>query len=332
MRFAIPLFGDRVAPRCTFADSVLLVAVKYRRVAERDRVPLASGTWVDLLQILTDREAGTMICGGVSPSTRESIEAQGVRVIDNVAGSVDEVVEALCRGRLKAGFGLSTPAEAVETAPAAHRGGRTVPGVGTPARSEPATAFPDCLACEERICLRGEPCPWLLPGEAAPTQAGVRPDLEALLEPARDVAYEEERTLCRLAELVYFALGAGYERLGVAFCIELLEPTTILVKLLRRFFEVLPVCCKLGGIPGEPAVEGGDPIPRMASVCDPLGQAQRLNRWGAQLNVVVGLCVGVDCAFTRASDAPVTTVFVKDRSLANNPIGAVYSHYYLQEI
>jgi uncharacterized metal-binding protein len=49
------------------------------------------------------------------------------------------------------------------------------------------------------------------------------------------------------------------------------------------------------------------------------------------LNVLVGACMGADCIFSRFSDAPVTTLFVKDRSLANNPIGAVYSDYYLKE-
>ena len=62
------------------------------------------------------------------------------------------------------------------------------------------------------------------------------------------------------------------------------------------------------------------------------GQAALLNALGTDLNVIVGLCVGVDCVFARHSDAPVTTIFVKDKSLANNPIGAVYSHYYLKDI
>ena len=56
-----------------------------------------------------------------------------------------------------------------------------------------------------------------------------------------------------------------------------------------------------------------------------------LNQAGTELNVIVGLCMGADCVFARDSQAPVTTLFVKDRSLANNPIGAVYSEYYLRE-
>ena len=41
--------------------------------------------------------------------------------------------------------------------------------------------------------------------------------------------------------------------------------------------------------------------------------------------------LGVSPRGAEASDAPVSTLFVKDRSLANNPIGALYSDYYLQE-
>jgi hypothetical protein len=65
--------------------------------------------------------------------------------------------------------------------------------------------------------------------------------------------------------------------------------------------------------------------------CHPVAQARTLNEAGTDLNVIVGLCMGSDCVFTRESEAPVTTLFVKDKSLANNPIGAVYSEYYLRE-
>jgi uncharacterized metal-binding protein len=67
------------------------------------------------------------------------------------------------------------------------------------------------------------------------------------------------------------------------------------------------------------------------AACDPITQAAVLADAGCELNVVVGLCLGADCVFTGASRVPVTTLFVKDRSLANNPIGALYSEYYLQE-
>jgi uncharacterized metal-binding protein len=57
-----------------------------------------------------------------------------------------------------------------------------------------------------------------------------------------------------------------------------------------------------------------------------------LNRHGTEINAIVGLCIGCDLVFVRHSRAPVTTLFVKDRSLANNPVGALYSNYYLTEL
>ena len=61
------------------------------------------------------------------------------------------------------------------------------------------------------------------------------------------------------------------------------------------------------------------------SCCNPALQAQILNEWGAELNVLVGLCVGHDAIFTRHSKAPVTTFIVKDRVLGHNPAAALYT-------
>jgi uncharacterized metal-binding protein len=62
----------------------------------------------------------------------------------------------------------------------------------------------------------------------------------------------------------------------------------------------------------------------MPERCD---QAQLLNVAGTELNILCGLCAGHDAVFGMASKAPVTTLIVKDRVLAHNPIGAVYCQY-----
>jgi uncharacterized metal-binding protein/predicted Fe-Mo cluster-binding NifX family protein len=337
MRVGIPLLGERVAPRCTIADSVLLITVKRRRILAESMLALPSATWLELARLLADQEVDALVCGGIGRSTRESIQSQDVQVIDNVAGTAREVVEALRRGALRPGFGL-----AAGDGSAAPANGGEVEDRDTGTRAERVlvarkkvgriSGAVDCLACADRVCLRAERCPHL----SAPTPAPAQ-DCEKALEAAWDVACEDERTLCRLAELVYFALEMGYTKLGVAFCVDLLEPTTILTGVLRRFFEVVPVCCKVGAAapagtaptagPKDRGAEGRDAV-----ACDPVTQAAVLNDAGTDLNVLVGLCVGVDGILARESRAPVTTVFVKDKSLANNPIGAVYSHYHLEDI
>jgi uncharacterized metal-binding protein len=155
-----------------------------------------------------------------------------------------------------------------------------------------------------------------------------------MLESGADISSETERVLCRVSELVYFLLEMKYKKVGIAFCVELLDQTRVLAGILRRFFDVVAVCCKVGssdpissGVGSDFATSGIESVP-----CNPLGQVEVLRRYGSQINVIVGLCIGFDCVFTQASEVPVTTLFVKDRMLANNPIGAIYSDYYLGEI
>ncbi len=325
MRYGIPILADRVAPRSTFADSVLLVTVRHRRILNQSVVPLEGTTWADLVRVLTDQQVDTLVCGGISPSTRESIQIREIEVIDNVTGTSEQIVDVLRRGNIHPGFGFVME-EGSDT------GAQYPPSAQRPLNAERIDDPVNCLECEDRRCLRGEQCSLTTIYDGHVSEAGTH----EILESALDVACEYERTLCRLAELVYFSLDMGYRRLGVAYCTDLMEPASILTGVLQRFFEVFPVCCKVGGILLDPsqvhAGPGGVSADHTVTGCNPSGQAAILNSLTTDLNVIVGLCVGADCIFTRESNAPVTTIFVKDKSLANNPIGAVYSHYYLEDI
>jgi uncharacterized metal-binding protein len=55
-----------------------------------------------------------------------------------------------------------------------------------------------------------------------------------------------------------------------------------------------------------------------------VAQAKLLNRAGTDMNCIVGLCVGHDMLFTKYSDAPVTTIVVKDRVTGHNPVSVLY--------
>jgi len=316
MVFGVPLLTNRVAPRCSAADSLLLVTVSGGRVTGRRVVEVPSGDSPEFVDLITGYGVGTLVCGGISGGTREAVESRAMTVVDNVACSAGEIVAALEAGALRPGFGFLEQPDELRTNPAEQMAG----GMARP---------PDCLACSDRVCLRGELCA-SAPLPAARPSGAVRDTLDA----AADIALEGERQLCRLAELVYFALEMDYQRIGVAFCVDLLEPSAILVGVLRRFFEVIPVCCKIGGRTVDDMIGGRDEelwVAGTTIACNPIDQARALNLAGTDLNVVVGLCVGADCVFNQTSEAPVTTLFVKDKSLANNPIGALYSEYYLRE-
>jgi uncharacterized metal-binding protein len=148
---------------------------------------------------------------------------------------------------------------------------------------------------------------------------------------ARAASAIEARHYCkepRIREIMLFAKECGFRKLGLAFCIGLAAEGQIVTEILSREFEVVPVCCKVCGIDkaelGFEQIRADDPRETM---CNPAGQAAVLNEAGTELNVLCGLCVGHDAIFALCSEAPVTTLIAKDRVLAHNPAGAIYSRY-----
>jgi uncharacterized metal-binding protein len=133
----------------------------------------------------------------------------------------------------------------------------------------------------------------------------------------------------RVQETVAFARRIGVERIGIATCLGLIEETRTLVKILRLAgFETIAALCKVGsvdkteiGIPEDLKIKCGG----FEAACNPILQARLLNREKTGLNVIMGLCVGHDSLFTKHSEAPVTTLVVKDRVLGHNPAVALYT-------
>lgn len=131
---------------------------------------------------------------------------------------------------------------------------------------------------------------------------------------------------CRVEETMDYARRTGAQRLGIAVCSGLLREGRVLARILRaNGFDVYGIACKAGalkradlGVP-ESCCDYG------AVSCDPLLQARLLNEAGTDLNVVMGLCVGHDILFAAHAQAPCTTLVVKDRALANNPVAALHA-------
>ena len=141
----------------------------------------------------------------------------------------------------------------------------------------------------------------------------------------------EGRHYCReprLNEIILFAREMGFRKLGLAFCIGLAEEARIIERILSQHFDVVSVCCKVSGVNKQRLdLEQIDDEATDEVMCNPAGQAELLNREGTELNVLCGLCVGHDAIFSLVSEAPSTTLIAKDRVLAHNPIGAIYSPY-----
>jgi uncharacterized metal-binding protein len=185
----------------------------------------------------------------------------------------------------------------------------------------------DCGHCNQKECYTGKDCPGI--GEAA-EMAYQGEDLRSMkVSTSIESRYYMQKT--RLEELILYAKGMDYSSLGIAFCIGFEKEARILADILRRDFTVHSVCCKVGGIDkdrlGLERLHSGEGVEAM---CDPIGQAMVLNDAGTEMNIILGLCMGHDILFTKHSSAPVTTFAVKDRVLCHNPLGAIYSNYYLK--
>ncbi len=188
---------------------------------------------------------------------------------------------------------------------------------------------PDCGRCPDKKCYEGQDCFGLRDEVLQKYEA---PEVLKMTRVATGLEGNYYMKLTRLQELIRFAQEMGYERLGVAFCIGFAEEAGTLCDMLSKRFKVSSVCCKACGIEKEKL--GLDKIKpdRIEAMCNPVAQATILNQAETQLNIILGLCIGHDIIFTRTCEAPVTTLVVKDRVLAHNPVGALYSGYWRKRI
>lgn len=145
----------------------------------------------------------------------------------------------------------------------------------------------------------------------------------------------------RLREIAEFCKRMGYKRIGIAFCGGLPKEAEIVANVLRKQgFEVVSVICKTGAIPKPEAGVTADVLTDINGnkiepsdfqreiigevMCNPIAQAELLNRAETEFNICLGLCVGHDSLFYQYSKARVTTLVAKDRVTGHNPVAAIY--------
>jgi uncharacterized metal-binding protein len=197
---------------------------------------------------------------------------------------------------------------------------------------------PSCAYCPPtiRACRHGESdargpgfCPSKVDDEGIAVAGQLYED-PVTRRVAHAAALVESEGYCRwtrVEEIVAFARKLGFRRLGIATCISFVDLARTLSAIFESHgFEVASVACKNGGVPKEAlGVQDAEKIRpgTHESMCNPISQAELLNRAGCELNVVLGLCVGHDSLFFKHSNGLATTLVAKDRVLAHNPVGAL---------
>lgn len=187
-----------------------------------------------------------------------------------------------------------------------------------------------CARCTHRKCyLEGQNCTPIK--KEAVQEAYVEEKLQIMQAAACTEArfYNE---LTRMEETVEFCKLMGYQKIGMAFCIGLNQEAKLIEEYFSKFFEVYSVCCKVCGV--EKELLGLEQIKEGSreTMCNPLMQARVLKEKEIDFAVTVGLCVGHDSLFTMGCEAPVSCLVAKDRVLAHNPLGVVYSRYWRRKL
>lgn len=189
-----------------------------------------------------------------------------------------------------------------------------------------------CATCTHHACYtKGTNCTGVPEEEVT---AAYTDEERKLMEAAAYVEGTFYSNVTRLQETAEFAKVMGYKRLGLAFCIGLNDEMRYINRYFEdQGFEVFSVCCKNCSV-GKNELNLKQVKPELAheAMCNPKFQAKFLNDQHVDLYISVGLCVGHDAIFNANCQGPVTTLVVKDRLLAHNPLGAIYSRYWKKKL
>lgn len=208
---------------------------------------------------------------------------------------------------------------------------------------------PQCALCgvQDRACVvpGGEGpsfCPTLEYPEviAAAVKEYDKPEIRAFARMAsiqegecyanrQGTPYIPQPVKTRVEEICEFAAKMSYQKIGVAFCGGLHAEAHAFTDVLTvHGFDVISVRCKVGCTPKEVIGVNDDEKIRIGAfeaMCSPIAQAALLNKEATDFNVLLGLCVGHDALFLKYSKAFTTVLVAKDRVLAHNPVGALYT-------
>ena len=190
----------------------------------------------------------------------------------------------------------------------------------------------DCANCPTHACYtKGVNCTGVSEEEVKQTYTE---DELKIMQAAAYVEGTFYSNITRLQEIAEFAKSMGYKKLGMAFCIGLnAEARYIARYYTKQGFEFYSVCCKnCSFAKKEYGLKQVKPELDHEAMCNPKFQARFLTEKGVELFIICGLCVGHDAIFTANCDGPVTSLVVKDRLLAHNPLGAIYSRYWKRKL
>ncbi len=177
----------------------------------------------------------------------------------------------------------------------------------------------DCTKCSTKGCRVATPCQdhsgEYLDRYQTPEIQVVTQSASALIDNGR------AGTLSRLQEIIEYMKLRGYAKIGCAYCYGMEKDAAQLRKILAaEGFQPHMVSCTVDQVLEKQL----DPNKTKNTVsCNPLGQAQQLNRLGVEFTLLMGLCLGHDILLQKNLVMDFTTFVVKDRVYSHQPMQAL---------
>lgn len=92
---AIPLFGERVSPHFSTAPQLMVVVLQRRQPSSTIILPLVQDSIAERRNKLLSLGVTTLICNGIDQATLRWLERRGVRVLVNIVGAAEDVLNRL---------------------------------------------------------------------------------------------------------------------------------------------------------------------------------------------------------------------------------------------
>ena len=105
-KVVIPLFGTRISPHFTYAETALLVDIDGGEIARSKEIALGAADEMQRIHQLTSLEIDTIICGGITKIAERMLAEQAINVISWVTGEAEDALEQFLRKQLAPGTWL----------------------------------------------------------------------------------------------------------------------------------------------------------------------------------------------------------------------------------
>jgi uncharacterized metal-binding protein len=188
-----------------------------------------------------------------------------------------------------------------------------------------------CPLCKHNKCRQLQSCGAELFNRDSIKNQYQQPSIQATVQAAATLVDNGRGgTLSRMQELVEFIVLQKITKVGLAYCYSMEKEAKLVLDILKHSqIQCQAVCCTTGAL-AQDDVNTNSQIHGVS--CNPLGQAEQIEKAGSELAILMGLCMGHDILLQQKLTIPVTTLVVKDRTTNHNPLkGIQIYHHSLQK-